>query len=116
MRNLHPTPTLRRARSLAKATILLTGLLSLGGAYAQSTAPGYAESAKDATTSRPLPAHDPFSPFVYDALGATPSIHFSTTRAQRAEQASSAQPAAKAPAQELAQGQSAARAEPAARR
>jgi hypothetical protein len=65
-------------RILARATLLVALLTTANVATAQSgaapeRAPS-AEPAKNATTLRAAKQHDPFSPFVWDALGATPSI------------------------------------------
>ncbi len=60
--------TVTRTSSLLLAAVL--GVVALPAAQAQSSAPQ-----QDKTTRQPQ-AVDPFSPFVYDVLGATPSVHF----------------------------------------
>jgi len=64
--------------SLGRAGLLAALLTAAGVATAQSgAAPDRApatESAKNVTTSQTTKRHDPFSPFVWDVLGATPSI------------------------------------------
>ena len=66
-----------RGFSLATSAGLLAGLLATGQAAAQATGPanaGASQPTQDEGTKREPVAHDPFSPFVYDVLGATPSI------------------------------------------
>ena len=65
-------------RILGRSSLLVAFLTAAGIATAQSgaapeRAPS-AEPARNATTSQVTKQHDPFSPFVWDALGATPSI------------------------------------------
>ncbi len=60
--------TVTRASSLLVAAVL--GVVALPAAQAQSSAPQ-----QDKMARQPR-AVDPFSPFVYDVLGATPSVHF----------------------------------------
>lgn len=65
-------------RILASASLLVALLTLAGMATAQSAAAAdrapSAEPAKNATTSQAVKQHDPFSPFVWDVLGATPSV------------------------------------------
>lgn len=73
-----PTTLRTLSRATIRAALLVGGLVLAGAASAQTSAtPDRASSeavAKNATTSTAAVQHDPFSPFVYDALGATPSI------------------------------------------
>src|SRR4029453_14129399 len=86
-----PTTVRTLSRATIRAALLIGGLVLAGAANAQTSAtPDRAASeavAKNATTSTAAAQHDPFSPFVYDALGATPSIRLPFQR--------SASPAAK---------------------
>lgn len=77
MNSLQSKLTYLRGSSVALAAALLTGVLASGPASAQSAVRAAAappSASQDATTRREVVTHDPFSPFVYDALGATPSI------------------------------------------
>lgn len=61
--------------SRAAGATLMTALIAAGPAAAQSAPPAdTARSREDATTKTTPTAHVPSGPFVYDALGATPSI------------------------------------------
>jgi hypothetical protein len=60
--------SLRRIRPLALLTVSLLAATALPAA-AQSTV-----DQQDTSNSRFVAAVDPFSPFVYDALGATPTL------------------------------------------
>jgi hypothetical protein len=91
--------------AVSAAAALLTGLLAGGPAAAQSAGPAAAATipaSQNATTSREAVSHDPFSPFVYDVLGATPSIRLPASsgrqalaRAAATDKASSSDRAAK---------------------
>lgn len=59
--------------SLLVAFVTVAGIASAQSRAAPERAPS-AEQAKNATTSQAAKQHDPFSPFVWDVLGATPSI------------------------------------------
>ena len=80
-------------RILARTSLLVAFLTTVGIASAQpGAAPERAspvEPAKNATTSQAVKQHDPFSPFVWDVLGATPSIRLPWQR-----ETSAAKPAA----------------------
>jgi hypothetical protein len=58
-------------RTPSRLLAAVFGVFALTAAQAQSPTPQ-----QDKMTRRQTQAVDPFSPFVYDVLGATPSIHF----------------------------------------
>jgi len=63
--------------SVTVAAALLAGVLAAAPAAAQSTVPAAAgadPASQDATTRMAAGTNDPFNTFVYDVLGATPSI------------------------------------------
>jgi hypothetical protein len=63
--------------SVAAAAALLIGLFTTGQAAAQSSGPVAVDPTRakqDVTTKHGPVAHDPFSEFTYEALGATPSL------------------------------------------
>jgi hypothetical protein len=77
MNSLRPKRMHIRGSSVTTAAALLIGLLVAGQAAAQSSGPVAVDpthAKQDATTKRGPVAHDPFSEFTYDALGATPSL------------------------------------------
>jgi hypothetical protein len=77
MNSLQSKRTHIRGLSVAAAAALLIGLFTAGQAAAQSSGPAAAPATQipqDVTTRRGSVAHDPFSEFTYEALGATPSL------------------------------------------
>jgi hypothetical protein len=89
MSTLKPTRARIHALSLTAFTVLLTSLVVAGAASAQSAAASGAASASEArkneTTRREPTAYESVSPFVYDALGATPSIRLPALSGARAQ-------------------------------
>lgn len=76
MNSLQSKRTVIRSSVTAVAALSI-GLLAAGQAAAQSSVPaatGPTQNLQDVTTRRSAAAHDPFSPFTYDVLGATPSL------------------------------------------
>lgn len=72
-----PNTTTARIRTLSTAvsTALLAALVTVGPASAQSGASTVAsEARKNEATKRPSASTESVGPFVYEALGATPSI------------------------------------------
>ena len=67
-----PVHTLARV-GLVVAFLTTAGMATAQSGIAPERAPS-AEPAKNGTTLQAVKQHDPFSPFVWDALGATPSI------------------------------------------
>jgi hypothetical protein len=86
-----PNPTSKRIRALSTAvtTALLAGLVAVSPASAQSGASTDAsEARKNQTTKRPSASTESIGPFVYEALGATPSIRLPALFAGHAASAS----------------------------
>jgi len=73
MSKLNSTGARIRALSVAVSTALLAGLIAAGPARAQSDADA-SEPRKNETTKRQAASNESVGPFVYEALGATPSI------------------------------------------
>lgn len=76
MNTPNPTNTRIRALSAAVSTALLAGLIAVGPASAQSGAASTnaSEAAKNETTKQQSASTESVGPFVYEAIGATPSI------------------------------------------
>jgi len=76
MSKLNSTGARIRALSVAVSTAPLAGLIAAGPARAQSDAAGTDayELRKNETTKRQAASNESVGPFVYEALGATPSI------------------------------------------
>jgi hypothetical protein len=76
MSTLNPMSMRIRALSTAVSTALLAGLIAVGPVRAQSGAAGSdaSEARKSETTKRQSASTESVGPFVYEALGATPSI------------------------------------------
>jgi hypothetical protein len=78
-----------RALSTAVSTALLAGLIAVGPASAQSGAasPDASAARKSETTKPQSVSTESVGPFVYEALGATPSIRLPSLFAGRAASA-----------------------------
>lgn len=75
MKTLQSKHTRGPRLSVAAGVALTTALIAGGQAAAQSANPADAARSREDATTKPAPtAHIPSGPFVYDALGATPSI------------------------------------------
>ena len=77
MNSLQSKRTHIHSPSVAAAAALLIGLFTAGQAAAQLSGPVAVDptnSKQDVTTRHGPVAHDPFSEFTYEALGATPSL------------------------------------------
>lgn len=85
MNTLNPMSMRIRALSTAVSTALLAGLIAVGPASAQSGAAGTdaSEARKSETTKPKSASNESVGPFVYEALGATPSIRLPALFASR---------------------------------